>query len=274
MGFGLLVYFFKGGDSSIEYFSGYLVEQSLSVDNLFVFVILFEYFKVPVKLQNYCLTWGIIGACLMRGIMVYLGVEALENFKAILLVFSGILIFSSYKLLTEGEEEEDEDLSQNSIVKFTSALFKTSDDFDGKNFFTTLKETGERVATPLLLVLLCVELSDVVFAIDSVPAVFGVTKDPFIVYTSNIFAILGLRSLYTVLANAVEDLVYLKPAVASILGLVGLKLGVEYFGIEIPNLLSLAVIISLLGTGVGASIYFPPASTSSTSSNGLDGEDE
>lgn len=256
--FGLGVWAWKGADSGLEYYAGYLVEQSLSVDNLFVFVVLFEYFKVPTDFQGRVLSWGIFGAMAMRAVMVFAGVEAIENFRVVLLAFAGILIFTSVKLLAEDEGEGgEEDLADNQIVKFARSLITTVDTYDGPNFFTEVPGQG-RVATPLLLVLICVELSDVVFAVDSVPAVFGVTKDPFIVYTSNIFAILGLRSLYTVLANAMVDLPYLKPAVALILGLVGLKLGAEYFGFEVSNAVSLGVITSLLGSGVWASLYLKP----------------
>lgn len=256
--FGLGVWAWKGPDSGLEYYAGYLVEQSLSVDNLFVFVVLFEYFKVPTDYQGRVLSWGIFGAMAMRALMVFAGVEAIENFRVVLLAFAAILVFTSVKLLAEDDSEEgQEDLAENSIVKFARSLITTTDDYDGPNFFTDVEGKG-RVATPLLLVLICVELSDVVFAVDSVPAVFGVTKDPFIVYTSNIFAILGLRSLYTVLANAVVDLPYLKPAVALILGLVGMKLGGEYFGFEVSNVVSLGVIASVLGSGVWASLYYKP----------------
>lgn len=256
--FGLGVWAWKGPDSGLEYYAGYLVEQSLSVDNLFVFVVLFEYFKVPTDYQGRVLSWGIFGAMAMRALMVFAGVEAIENFRVVLLAFAAILVFTSVKLLAEDDSEEgQEDLAENQIVKFARSLLTTTDDYDGPNFFSEVEGKG-RVATPLLLVLICVELSDVVFAVDSVPAVFGVTKDPFIVYTSNIFAILGLRSLYTVLANAVVDLPYLKPAVALILGLVGMKLGGEYFGFEVSNVVSLGVIASVLGSGVWASLYLKP----------------
>lgn len=256
--FGLGVWAWKGPDSGLEYYAGYLVEQSLSVDNLFVFVVLFEYFKVPTDYQGRVLSWGIFGAMAMRALMVLAGVEAIENFRVVLLAFAGILVFTSVKLLSEDDSEEgEEDLAENQIVKFARSLITTTDDYDGPNFFTEVEGRG-RLATPLLLVLICVELSDVVFAVDSVPAVFGVTKDPFVVYTSNIFAILGLRSLYTVLANAMVDLPYLKPAVALILGLVGMKLGGEYFGFEVSNVVSLGVIASVLGSGVWASLYLKP----------------
>jgi len=253
------VFYFKGGESALDFVSGFLVEESLSVDNLFVFLLLFDYFKVPASAQERVLKWGIFGAVVLRGLFIGLGAVALANFKPILLVFAGILLWSSGKLLLAGEEEE-EDLSENSIVKLSSSMLDTTKEYDGDKFFTQVQEKGGsfvKKATPLLLVLTCIELSDIVFAVDSVPAVFGVTTDPFIVFSSNIFAILGLRSVYAVLAEAIENLPYLQPAVAIILGFVGAKIGAEYFGFEIENLVSLAVIISLLAGGVGASYLFP-----------------
>ena len=190
--FGLGVGAVVGPKQAEEYFAGYLLEQSLSVDNLFVFVLVFDYFKVPLPQQQKVLGYGIGGAMAMRAAMIVAGYEAVTNFKPVLLVFAGVLIFSSYKLITEEGEEEEEDMSENAIVKFCSGLLPVSKDFDGDNFFTV--ENGVKTATPLLLCLCVIELSDVVFAVDSIPAVFGVTQDPFIVYSSNIFAILGLRS--------------------------------------------------------------------------------
>jgi TerC family integral membrane protein len=163
----------------------------------------FDYFKVPMSQQQKVLGYGIGGAMAMRAAMIVAGYEAITNFKPILLVFAGILIFSSYKLIAE-EDEEEEDMSQNAIVKFASSLVPVSDEYDGDNFFTLVD--GVKTATPLLLCLVVIELSDVVFAVDSIPAVFGVTQDPLIVYSSNIFAILGLRSLYAFVATMVAEL--------------------------------------------------------------------
>ena len=190
--FGLGVGAVMGAEKAEEFFAGYLLEQSLSVDNLFVFVLVFDYFKVPLASQPRVLNYGIWGAMVMRAAMIIAGYEAVTNFKPILLVFAGVLIFSSYKLIAEGEEEEEEDMSENAIVKFCSNLLPVSKDYDGENFFTT--ENGAKIATPLLLCLCVIELSDVVFAVDSIPAVFGITEDPFIVYSSNIFAIMGLEA--------------------------------------------------------------------------------
>ena len=255
--FGLGVGATMGAGKAEEYFSGYLLEQSLSVDNLFVFVLVFDYFKVPMKQQQKVLSYGIGGAMAMRAAMIVAGYEAVTNFKPVLLVFAGILIFSSYKLITE-EEEEEEDMSENAIVKFCSNLLPVSEDYDGDNFFTEVRndETGEmiKMATPLLLCLCVIELSDVVFAVDSIPAVFGVTQDPFIVYSSNIFAILGLRSLFAFVAVMVAELEYLQTAVAAVLGFVGCKMVAEFGGVEVSTEASLAVVVGMLGAGVALSL--------------------
>jgi TerC family integral membrane protein len=209
--FGVITYFWKGEPAAVEFLTGYLVEQSLSIDNLFVFIMLFEYFKVPLQYQSRVLTWGIIGAVIMRGFMIVVGVAAIERFKIITLIFAAILVISAYKLLKESNDNDEEDLSKNFILKLSKYIIKSSPNYDGDRFFT--RENGQTLATPLLMCLVCIEISDVVFAIDSIPAVLGVSHDPFVVYTSNIFAIMGLRSLYTVVSKAMKHMHYLKPAV-------------------------------------------------------------
>lgn len=257
--FGISILHWMGPKSAEEFFAGYIVEQSLSVDNLFVFLLLFDYFQVPLPYQNCVLNYGIAGAVIMRAIVIALGGAVLHRFKPVLLVFASILIFSSYTALSsfvlegDGEEDEKEDMGDNAIVKFSRSLFPTTEMYDGSNFFTTL-DGGVQKATPLLLCLVAVEISDIVFAIDSIPAVFGVTEDSFIVFTSNIFAILGLRSLYTVLSKAAADLEYLEPAVAVVLGFIGSKMVAEYFGFLVPTLVSLIVVASVLSFGIGLSI--------------------
>jgi len=252
--FGAGIGVVQGPDKASEFFAGYLLEQSLSVDNLFVFVLVFQYFQVPEKYHSRVLSYGIWGAVVMRAAMILAGAAALERFEPLLLGFAGILLFSSYKLLFT-EEDDEEDLSDNAIVKLCKRLISVSENYDKDNFFTEVD--GVKMATPLLLVLAVVELSDVVFAVDSIPAVFGVTKDTFIVYSSNIFAILCLRSLYGFVSTAVTELRYLQPAVALVLGFVGGKMVFDYFGYELPTEASLAVVASLLGGGVGASILLP-----------------
>jgi len=245
-----------GTTAAIEFCSGYVLEQCLSVDNLFVFLLLFDYFSVRDKaLQEKVLGYGIWGALVLRGLFIGIGAVALEQFHQVLFLFAIVLAYSSYQILFPGGEEEDgEDVESNAVVRFAKNFIKTTDNFDGDKFFTTNAD-GVKLATPLLLCLVCVELSDVVFAFDSVPAVFGVTQNPFIVYTSNIFAISGLRSLYGVLSQAVADLKYLEQAVGLVLAVIALKLGAGTFDVELLNpLQSLAVVISILGTGVFLSI--------------------
>lgn len=257
--FGVGLFVLRGREAGMEYLAGYIVEQSLSVDNLFVFIMLFDYFKVPVPYQHRVLTWGIIGAVVMRGVMIYVGVAAIEHFHWIMLIFAGILLISAVKLLSGGDEDE-EDLADNFVMRVTAMLVRATTEYDGDRFFT--RENGELFATPLFMCLVCIEFSDLIFA----PAVIGISKDPLIVYFSNIFAIMGLRALYTVLARAVTELPYLKPAVALVLGFVGGKMiGIhriifslsitchnegDYFSYSISTALSLLVVIALIGGGV------------------------
>ena len=220
--FGIITFFWKGEPAAVEFITGYLVEQSLSIDNLFVFIMLFEYFKVPLQYQSRVLTWGIIGAIIMRGFMIVVGVAAIERFRIISLIFAAILVISAYKLLKESNDTDEEDLSKNFILKMSKYIIKSSPNYDGDRYFT--RENGVTLATPLLMCLVCIEISDVVFAIDSIPAVLGVSHDPFVVYTSNIFAIMGLRSLYTVVSKAIKHMHYLKPAVGTLMHIYNLSL--------------------------------------------------
>ncbi|KAK3237414.1 hypothetical protein CYMTET_52509 [Cymbomonas tetramitiformis] len=253
--FGAGITYTEGATKGTEFFAGYLLEESLSVDNLFVFVLIFSYFEVPKQNQSKVLAYGIYGAAIMRLFMILVGAAAIEQFEPVLLVFAGILLFSSFKLLVAGDEEDEEDLSENFVVKFCQKLIPVSDEYVEDNFFTLVK--GVKTATPLLLVLAIVELSDVVFAVDSIPAVFGVTKDPFIVFTSNMFAILSLRSLYYFVATAVAELKYLQTAVALVLGFVGAKMVGDFAGFSISTEQSLIVVASLIGGGVGLSYALP-----------------
>ena len=242
-------------EKSLEFVAGYLIEKSLSVDNLFVFLLLFRGFKVPAELQHRVLFWGVFGAILMRAGMIALGVALIQRFELILIVFAGLLIYSALRLLFEKDEDEDEDLSQNWIVRFARRVLPLTEQYHGSRFTTVVD--GARRATPLLLVLVVVELSDVVFAVDSIPAVFGVSRDPFIVYTSNIFAILGLRALYFLLANALAGLRFLKPSLAIVLLFVGAKMVLGFFDMHVPIGISLGVVGLLLGAGVGFSLLWP-----------------
>lgn len=247
------VFAVRGAEDASAWFAAYILEESLSVDNLFVFSLIFDYFKTPANAQPRVLRWGLIAACVLRALFILGGLAVVENFKGALVVFAAILLYSAYGILAEGDEEED--LSENQVIQLTRKYLPSTDKYDGENFFTTID--GESLATPLLLALVCVEISDVLFAVDSIPAVFGVTTDPFIAFTSNAFAILGLRALYTIIAQAVDDFQYLRPAIAVVLGFIGVKLIGSYFEYEVDTITSLLVVAGTLGAGVGASVLLP-----------------
>lgn len=227
----------------------------MSIDNLFVFSLIFDYFKTPVSAQTRVLKWGLIVAVLLRAVFIVAGLAIVERVKGVLLVFSGILLYSAYGILAGGEDE-DEALSENAIINMTRRYLPSTETYDGDRFFTKTQDNNATLATPLLLTLICVELSDVLFAVDSIPAVFGVTTDPFIAFTSNAFALVGLRALYTLVANAVGDFQYVRPAVALVLAFIGVKLVASFAGFEMDTLSSLAVVLVTLGGGVGASVWF------------------
>jgi tellurite resistance protein TerC len=259
----------RAREAAMEFFAAYLIEYSLSVDNLFVFLLLFSAFKVPQQYQHRVLFWGIFGAVVLRAIFIFAGTALLTRFHFLIYVFGAFLLFTGIKLIIPGGDDEDDDVSDNKVVLFAKRFIRVHDHYDGHKFFTLVN--GVRLATPLFLVLVCVELSDVVFALDSIPAVFGVSLDPFIVYTSNIFAILGLRSLFFLLSGALWGLRFLKPALGVVLGFVGLKMclplvqeAVRLAGLDanlvpvhVPTPVSLAVVGGMLGIGIGASILFP-----------------
>merc|ERR1712028_206429 len=188
----------------------------------------------------------------MRATMIGFGSVALQNFREVLLVFAGILIFSAVKVIAGDDSDDEEDLNENQIVKFANNIMSSTDQFDGDNFFTEID--GIRKATPMLLCLIAVEISDVVFAVDSIPAIFGVTEDPLVVFSSNMFAIMGLRSLYIILSKAASELKYLEKSVAVVLGFIGGKLIAEYFGVNISTEFSLGVVITMLAIGTTASL--------------------
>lgn len=249
--FGVFLWAWRGRKSALEFFAGYLVEQSLSVDNLFVFIMLFDYFKVPLAFQPRVLTWGILGAVLMRGAMIAVGVAAIQRFRSVILLFAGVLLVSAYKLL-QASDDDTSDLDSNLVMRLSRLCLRSTPEYDGERFFT--KINGIRHATPLLMCLVCIELSDFVFAVDSIPAVLGVSHDPLIVYSSNIFAIMGLRSLYTLVSRALAHLPYLRPAVAVVLAFVGAKMVAEYGGYVVSTGVSLAVVAGTLALGVGLSL--------------------
>ena len=250
-----------GHQTAIEFATGYVVELALSVDNLFVFLLLFGYFAVPDQLQHRVLFWGIIGALVMRAAMIGAGAVLLERFHWIIYVFGAFLVFTGVKMLLQRGDDEMEP-EKNPVLRLVRHLVPVCDDFVGDRFFTKAAwgEHGvvRTVATPLFVVLVLVETTDLVFAVDSIPAVFGVTRDPFVVYTSNVFAILGLRSLYFLLAAVVHKFWLLKPALSVVLMFVGGKmLSSPWF--HMPTWLSLVVIVGVLGGSVAGSLLFPRA---------------
>lgn len=271
--FGIGVWFFLGATAGSEYFAGYLLEQSLSVDNLFVFVLVFRYFKTPVDAQRKALFWGILTAAVLRGIMIGLGVELIQLFEPLLLIFAAILLFSSYKLLTAGGDDDgDDDLSDNTVVKLCRRFIPVGAQYDGDKFVTNGLD-GKRVLTPLVLVLAVIEISDVIFAVDSIPAVFGITLDPFIVYSSNLFAIISLRAFYSFVAVFIEKLRYLDKAVSLVLGFIGAKMIADYFGLHMPTWAALVVVAGTLSAGVGASLMFPAPEDSEEGDDRAEGAD-
>jgi tellurite resistance protein TerC len=243
---------FETREIALTFLAGYVIEESLSVDNLFVMVVIFNYFKVPAATQHRVLFYGILGALIMRGIFIALGTVLIREFEWILYVFGAMLLFTGVRMLFKQDEEFEGE--QNRIVRLVRKYVPMTPDYRGTAFFVT--ENAKRVATPLFLVLVLVEFTDLIFAVDSIPAIFGITTDGFIVFTSNIFAILGLRSMYFLLAAVVEKFYLLKYGLALILSFIGVKmLGEAFFHIDI--LISLAVVIGTLTLSIVASLIWP-----------------
>jgi tellurite resistance protein TerC len=247
--FGLVLLHKEGTQSALEYYTGYIIELSLSVDNLFVFILVFQYFSVPAALQPRVLKWGIIGAIVMRFIMIVLGALLLQQFEWIIYVFGAIVIFTGIKMMRAGETRIEPE--RNPVVRLTERILPFTSSYQGQRFFCHLK--GRWLGTPLLLVLIVIETTDLVFAVDSIPAIFAITRDPFIVYTSNVFAILGLRSLFFILAGMLDKFEYLKPGVAAILVFVGLKMMLAKW-VHLPITVSLGIIVATLTGAVLLSI--------------------
>ena len=251
LGFGVVVLLWLGPEKSVEYFSGYLIEESLSIDNVFVFSLVFTAFAVPKHLQYRVLFWGVIGALVMRLVMILVGAALIERFEWILLVFGAFLVFTGVRMWLSTRSKEEPDPAANPIVRFARRRLPFTDRLDGQRFWTRMD--GRRVATPLLLALVVVEVSDLVFAVDSIPAVFAVTRDPFIVYTSNAFAILGLRSLYFFLADLKDRFRFLTHGLSIVLVFVGLKLLLNGW-LHLAPWVSLVVIAGVLGGAVAFSL--------------------
>jgi len=237
----------SGQKAVITYLTGYLVEQSLSVDNIFVIAVIFTYFRIPQKYQHRVLFWGIIGAVLFRGLMIVVGSALLHRFSWITYIFGAILLYTSYRMLTQKDHDEDVEVDKNPLVVLAKRFFPVTDQFHGEKFF--IKIDHVTAATPLFIALLVVETTDILFAFDSIPAIFAITTDPFLVFTSNIFAILGLRSLYFVLASMLDKFQYLRYSLVVILAFVGIKMCLVHH-IDLPEWLSLAVIAVSLAAGI------------------------
>ncbi len=251
--FNLGVWHYGGSEMGIQFLTGYVIEKSLSVDNVFVFALLFGYFSVPAKYQHKVLFWGILGALVMRAAMIAIGAALITKFIWIIYLFGAFLIITGLKMIFKKEEEFHPE--SNPVVRWFKKLMPVTSDYREDKFF--VRENGIRHATPLFVVLLLVEVSDVIFAVDSIPAIFAVTKDPFIVYTSNVFAILGLRSLYFALAGVMDKFHYLKLGLGVVLTFVGVKMLLGHTEWKIDTHLSLGVIVLILAGSVVASLIWP-----------------
>jgi len=249
LAFNLILYLWQGAEPALQFLTGYLIEKALSVDNLFVFALIFSLFAVPARFQHRVLFWGVLGALIMRGAFIAVGAALLHSFHWIIYIFGAFLIYTGIKLALHKETSIEPD--RNPAVRLFRRFFPITNQYHDEHFF--VRQAGRLLATPLLLVLVMVESTDLVFAVDSIPAIFAITSDPFLVYTSNVFAILGLRSLYFLLAGALDKFYYLKTALAFILSFVGIKMLISEW-VAIPILLSLAVILTLLTTAIIASV--------------------
>lgn len=254
--FGVGVYALMGREAGLQYFAGYLIERALSIDNIFVFVLIFSYFHVPAQYQHRVLFWGILGALLMRGAMIAAGAYLIHQFHWVIYVFGGFLVFTGIRMATHSEEALD--LERNPMIRLVRRLLPVSSGYRGDKFFVREQVAGASrvVVTPLFVVLALIETTDLVFAIDSIPAIFAITEDPFIVYSSNIFAILGLRAMYFLLADVIDRFHYLRIGLSVVLVFVGVKmLATDVY--KLPVGVSLAVIVLVLGAAVAASWVWP-----------------
>ncbi|HEY0604892.1 MAG TPA: TerC family protein, partial [Herpetosiphonaceae bacterium] len=240
--FNAIIYFNLGPEVGLQFLTGYLIEKSLSVDNIFVFVLIFSYFSVPAMYQHRVLFWGIFGALVMRAILIWVGAALIEQFHWVIYIFGAFLVFTGIRMAFHKDEELHPD--ENPVVKLFKRFMPVVPEYHGQSFF--VRHAGKLAATPLFVVLLLVESTDLVFALDSIPAIFAITTDPFIVYTSNVFAILGLRALYFLLAGVMDKFRYLKIGLSIVLVFVGVKMLVEALHITIPIGISLGVIAAVI----------------------------
>ncbi|MFM2282980.1 MAG: hypothetical protein RL222_484 [Bacteroidota bacterium] len=249
MVFNAGIFYFFGKEKGVEFLTGYVIEKSLSVDNIFVFIMVFSYFQIPTKYQHKVLFWGVLGALVMRAIFIFAGVALISKFHWIIYIFGGFLIFTGFKMLFQ--EDKPIEPEKNPLIKLVRKILPVSNELHGDKFI--IKQGAKTIATPLLLVLVLIEFTDLIFAVDSIPAILAISKDPFIVYTSNVFAIMGLRSLYFALSGITQYFVYLKYGLAAILIFVGTKMSIVDF-YKVPVLLSLLIIVTILAISVIASL--------------------
>jgi tellurite resistance protein TerC len=247
--FNAVVWKLRGPEKGLEFLTGYLIEYSLSVDNIFVFVLIFSYFQVPPRAQHRVLVWGIVGALLMRGIMIWLGVALVERFDFVLYIFGAFLLVSAWRMFFGKQDQQD--FGNTLIMRLCRKNLRVTNEFRGEDFTATVD--GRWMLTPLALVLIVIDVMDLLFAVDSIPAVFAITRDTFIIYTSNICAILGLRSLYFLLAKLIDRFIYLRTGLSILLAFVGIKMIIaDRF--PVPNWLSLAIIVTVLVVTISASL--------------------
>ena len=250
--FNVIVYFELGKQQALEFFAGYLIEKSLSVDNIFVFILIFSFFAVKEEYQHRVLFWGVLGALVMRAIFIFAGVALINKFHWIVLIFGGFLVYSGIHMLFQKDAAVDPE--KNPVVKFFKNFLPVTDNYHGDKLF--VRQNHKLFATPLFLVLLVIESSDLIFAVDSIPAILAVSQDKLIVYTSNVFAILGLRSLYFAVAGIMGYFRFLKVGLSFVLSFVGIKMLLAYFDFEIPIAHSLLVIVGILAVSILASFVF------------------
>ena len=250
--FGVGIYYFHGRQLALEFFTGYLVEKALSIDNLFLFLVIFRTFAVDERYQHRMLEWGILGALIMRGLMILAGAELIQRFSWVLYVFGAFIVYAGIHMLFVKKESIHPEKSL--VFRVANRYLRVTHDYEGEHFF--VRTGGKLCATPLFLVLLVIEVTDVTLAVDSIPAIFGITNDPFIVYTSNVFAILGLRAMYFLLAGVLNRLRFLTVGLAFILSFIGLKM-IAHDWIDIPEHISLLVVAGMFAAAVAGSLLFP-----------------
>lgn len=268
--FNLGIGYFMGNDKALEFLTGYVIEKSLSVDNIFVIALVFSYFSVPAKFQHKVLFWGILGALIMRAAMIALGVKLITEFSWIIYIFGAFLIFTGVKMILQRQDEEIHP-ERNPLVRLFKKFMPVTTDYEDQKFF--VRRNGVLMATPLFVVLLVVEFTDLIFAVDSIPAIFAVTNDAFIVYTSNVFAILGLRSLYFALAGVLDKFHYLKLGLGIVLTFVGVKMLLAHSAWKIDTHISLAVIVVVLALSIVASLIWPKEKSKPEEPQALEGDD-